>query len=322
VSTASTLRRRLRLLALLPLTALGGGCDMVKSRIKNAAKQAADPTWQSDSGLVAGHPNVLFRVVRSGDSTFISPIATVNGATRRLVLRDRGWRYFDLTYLQAGMKVTPYRDGEALPEVTLRRGMWEGSALDTLGCPVLVPKAILDLPAGVEVVTSAPAAAAGRGPTSDGEVQSALAGIANLVAPPAGVPPSMISRYQRTVHVVSRAKGEASTIVAVYDDPEVVPDTLNPLTARPRHLIVILDKSVYGYKPGYVYKTVANAQDLPRRRFLGAVDIDGDGVSELLFGVQDTRPRTSLVTYALQFEVNRWRDSFKYELSPCQNPGG
>lgn len=311
--------RRIILALLAPLVASAAACDKVKDRLRAAARPAGDPAWQQDSATVSQHPNVLFRVVRSRDTTFISPIATLGSSgIRALNMFDRGWRYFDLAYLQAGMKVTPYRDGVGLPTLSLSRGMWEGSALDTLGCDILVPKALAAIPDGVELATSAQVSAAGRGTLTDGALQEALAGIPNLIAPAAGVAPSIMPRYRRNVHVVARSANGPSTIIVIYDDPEQLSDTAQPMTQRPRHLIVILDKGVYGYKPSYVYKSVANARDLPRRRFLGAIDTENDGQSELLFGVQGTVPYRSLVTYGLRWEVDRWQENFKFEKSPCQ----
>lgn len=311
--------RRVLLCLLAPLVASAAACDKVKDRLRAAARPSGDPAWQQDSTTVARHPNVLFRVVRSRDTTFISPIATIGGeGMRALNMIDRGWRYFDLAYLQAGMKVTPYRDGVGLATLALSRGMWEGSALDTLGCDILVPKALASIPAGAELATSEKVSTAGRGLLSDGDLQAALGGIPNLIAPAAGVAPSIMPRFRREVHVVGMKPDGPSTIVAIYDDPEQLSDTAQPMTERPRHLIVVLDKSVYGYKPSYVYKTVGNARDLPRRRFLGALDTDGDGQSELLFGVQHNASFYSLVTYALRWEGDRWRESFAFEKSPCQ----
>lgn len=311
--------RRLLLCVLAPIVASTAACDKVKDRLRAAAQPAGDPTWQRDSATVAQHPNVLFRVIRSRDTTYISPVATLGvSGIRGLNMFDRGWRYFDLAYLQAGMKVTPYRDGSGLTTLALARGMWEGSALDTLGCDILVPKALAAIPAGSELATSEHVSTAGRGTITDGELQAALAGIPNLIAPAAGVAPSIMPRFRRDVHVVATKPGGPSTIIAIYNDPEQLPDSVEPMTQRPRHLIVVLDKSIYGYKPSYVYKTVANVRDLPRRRFLGAIDTDGDGVSELLFGVQHPAAFYSLTTYALRFEVDQWRQSFVFEKAPCQ----
>ena len=37
--------------------------------------------------------------------------------------------------------------------------------------------------------------------------------------------------------------------IRVAIDPEVVADSVRQMGARPRHLVVVLDKGVYGYKP-------------------------------------------------------------------------
>lgn len=307
---------RRRLLALsLPVLALLGACD----RVKNALRaNPGDPVWQGDSALLASKPTVLFRVVRGKAGTRIIPIATAGkGGFGPMLMGDRGWRLFDLEYLHGGHRVLPIRDGDLLPSVAIDRGMWEGSPLDTVsGCQLLPPAAQVALPGDVQLVASGERLpAAGVSPLSAGEREAALASIATLIAPSAGVAPSVIGRYARNVYVVPTGASRSETIVVTYDDPESLPDSLPPIAQRPRQLVVVLDKGVYGYKPTYVFKTVGNAKDMPRRRFLGAFDANADGKAELFFGLQD--PRWTLVTYALRWEVDAWHEGFKYERGRC-----
>jgi hypothetical protein len=308
--------RRSTFAAILLLAASGlAGCDSIKRRLN---PPTGDPVWQGDSSLVAGHPDIVYRVVRDKAGTKIVPVAT-GGTTgfEPMFMSDRGWRLLDLEYMHSGKTVVPVRNGDLLPPVGIRRGMWEGAALDTLaGCQVMPPAALVDLPADVQLVASGknlkPAAVA---PLDAGTRDGALSSIATLIAPSAGVAPSMIGRYDRAVYVVPTGASRTETIVVTYDDPEALPDSVPPIAQRPRQLIVVLDKGVYGFKPTYVFKTVGNAKDLARRRFLGAFDADHDGRAELFFGLQD--PKWTLVTYALKWDVDAWHEQFKYERSRC-----
>ncbi len=319
-SAIATPRLRGMALRALPLglAFLGAACDTTE-RVKNALKpDQGDPVWQGDSTLLATHPEVLFRVTRDSAGPRIVPLATMGPqGFRLLTLSDRGWRAFDLDYLFAGKSLTPYRGGRALATVTSTRGMWEGAPLDTIrGCSIMLPGALASLPDGVEFFTS------GKRPPlkpvtplSAGELQTAIDAIATLIAPAAGISMSMLPRYQREVYVAETGNGPRPTIVVVYDDPEVVPDSVRQMGARPRHLVVVLDKGVYGYKPTFTYTTLGNKLSPPRYRYLDHIDVDDDGKSELFFGLRIKG--APLYTIVMRYEAEAWRELLRNERQRC-----
>ncbi len=302
----------------LGLAFLGAACDTTE-RVKNALRaDQGDPVWQGDSTLLASHPEVLFRVTRDSAGPRIVPLATMGPqGFRLLTLSDRGWRSFDLDYLSAGKSLTPYRGGRAQAPVTSTRGMWEGAPLDTIrGCSIILPGALAALPEGVNFFTSGnrpplkPVT-----PLSAGELQTAIDAIPTLIAPAAGISMSMLPRYQRDVYVAETGNGLRPTIVVVYDDPEVVADSVRQMGARPRHLVVVLDKGVYGYKPTFTYSTLGNKLSPPRYRYLDHIDVDDDGKSELFFGLKITG--APLYTIVLRYEAEAWRELLRNERQRC-----
>jgi len=303
------------MLVLLPVLA---GCDRLKSALQEPA--TGDPVWQADSSLIAKAPPMLFRVLRKKDGDQVVPIATIGEkGFQPLYLSNRGWRALDLSALHSGVTLQALRGSEVSGAVTITRGMWEGgTALDSIpGCRVIVPGARAQVPDGVELLVSGPRPARPAGSSSDGSIAQTLETISTLVAPTLGIPMSAMPRYRRQVHVVPTGATAQPTLVVLYDDPEVVPDSV-PLfpQPRPRQLIVVLDKGIYGYKPSHTYSTLGNRKSPPRRRFLGAVDVDQDGKAELLFGLQD--PRADLVTIGFRFRIEAWDQSFAYERLRCQ----
>ncbi len=301
-------------LALLPMLA---GCDRLKSALQEPA--TGDPVWQADSSLIAKAPPMLFRVLRKQDGDQVLPIATIGEkGFQPLYLSNRGWRALDLNALHSGVTLQALRSGEVSGTVRITRGMWEGgTALDSIpGCRVIVPGARAQVPDGVELLLSGPRPPRPAGSASDGAIAQTLETIPTLVAPTLGIPMSAMPRYRRQVHVVPTGATTQPTLVVIYDDPEVVPDSV-PLfpQPRPRQLIVVLDKGIYGYKPSHTFSTLGNRKSPPRRRFLGAVDVDQDGKAELLFGLQD--PRAELVTIGFRFRVEAWDESFTYERLRC-----
>lgn len=301
------------LVALLSLT----GCDRIKSALN---PPTVDNAWQNDSTLLSQQPKVLFRAVRTAAGTRAVPIGTVGPkGLRALSLTGRGWRALDLQAMQSGSALVPYRGSEALSPIASARGMWEGTQLDSLpGCSQLLPAASITVPDGVHLLTS------GRVPLrtlpdglSDGELQEVLNVVTTLVAPSSGVPLSKMSKYRRDVSVVGTGATRSPTIVVSYEDPEELPEGATRLAERPRQLIVVLDKGIYGYKPSLTMADVSSSRIAPRRRFLGALDSDGDGRAELFFGLSETIPRAELVTYSYRYEGDTWIAAFTYERTRC-----
>ncbi len=300
------------------LALLGAACDPTE-RVKNALRaDQGDRVWQRDSTLLANHPAVLFRVTREGAGARVVPLAAMGPQGLRLLsLSDRAWRAFDLDYLFGGNSLTPYRAGRSLTPVTSTRGMWEGAPLDTIpGCAILLPGAVASIPDGVEFFTSGPRPPLQPvSPLSAGELEAALNMIPTLIAPAAGIGMSILPRYRRNVHVAETGTGSRPTIVVVYDDPEVVADNVLQRGERPRHLVVVMDKGVYGYRPTFTYSTLGNKRSPPRFRYLDHIDVDGDGKSELFFGLGIKG--APLYTIALRFETDAWREVLRYKKQRC-----
>lgn len=292
------------------------GCDRVNSALNTPQ---VDVAWRNDSTLLARSPTVLLRLDRSKGATRAIPIATIDDrGIKSLRLSARGWRAFDLGYLHSGAMFTPYRGSQALPVTKSTRGMWEGATvLDSLQCPSPLPAALVQVEPGVELLISGNKAIpqARSNGLADGELQRVLSTVATLVAPTAGISLSEINRYKRSVSVVATGASSSPTIVISYDDPEQLPDTATTLTARPHHYTVVLDRGIYGYKPSYSFTDISTVRSQPRRKFLGALDIDGDGKAELFFGLQ--LPEYPLVTYAYRLEGDTWIEAFKYERGRC-----
>ncbi|WP_409892677.1 hypothetical protein [Gemmatimonas sp.] len=304
-------------IALVAATTLSS-CDRVQSALN---PPVVDLGWQADSTLLAANPTLLLRVVRDDKGVRAVPIGTVGArGLRPLGMTPRGWRALDVRLLHSGNSVVPYRGSDPLAPVPIARGMWEGAPLDTLpGCRVPVPAIAIDVPDGVHLLTSGstPLRSTSRA-IARGELQDVLTVVNTLVAPAAGVALSQMARYTRSVSVVATNATARPTIVVTYEDPTELPDSATRIAERPRQLIVVLDKGVYGYKPSLTFTDVSASRVAPRRRFLGALDTDHDGKAELYFGLGERIAQGALVTYGYQYEGDAWLERFSYERTRCQ----
>lgn len=292
-------------------------CDKVKAAIR----PGPDTRWLSDSALLASEPQVIFRVMPDGDTAKrVVPIATIGSqGLRELRMGARGWRAFDLNYLQSSANVVPLRRGRQADVLVAHRGFWEPMPRDTVRCQVPVP-------VGYARVTDEQVTLATSGPPtplkypgelSPAELQQAISTVPQLIAPTLGISTSILPRYERRVYQVPSGSGPNPTVVIVYDDPEVVADSIPVMGERPRHFIVVLDKGVYGYKPSWTYKSLGNRNDPnPRLRFLDFADVNGDGMMELFFGLRDYPEER--YTKIMRFETDAWREALLHLGRRCQ----
>jgi hypothetical protein len=290
------------------------------SREQQSASDPVDPVWVADSTLLATRPPVVFRALDHDGQRVIAPITMrETKGLRRIRLGMRGWRALDSAYLTKGSTLHAVRDGRPIAVATLARRMWEPQgALDSLpGCPRIVPAGLADVPPDVHLLVSGPRPQ--RKSVDElplGALASALAMIPTLIAPSKGIPTEFLARYTRDVHVVSTGSTSRPTIVALYQDPNPVSDTTQPIAQRPRQLVVILDQGDYGYRPTYVFATLGNALAPSRLQFLDYVDVDGDGIAELFFGA--LRNQEIPTTVILRFGRDlMWREVFN-EMVRCQ----
>lgn len=301
------------------LLAGAAGCERVKERLW---PKASDPAWESDSSVLASRPEILFRIGRREGSVRIIPMATIGpSGFRTLSFSNRGWRALDVQYLQRGTSLTSYSGGRPSGPAEMMRGMWDATAgtLDSIpGCPgVVVP---VGIPQGVDgkwLLTSGtrPPLKPVK-PLSEGEKQEALALVGTLIAPTSGINGAQLGKYSREVHVASTGATSSPSIVVVYDDPETVPDTLTAMGARPRQLVVILDRGLYGYRPSYTYTTLGNSKSPPRIRFLDYLDVNDDGRAEIFMGMQYSN--FPFATIVLRYENEVWSEQLKFGGDRCR----
>jgi hypothetical protein len=319
VFSAAVGQRVARAAVCLSLVSLGA-CERIKQRLaQESGGGGGDAAWAADSAFLAPNPPTVFRVIQGPQGRLAVPMGTMGAlGFHRIQLTPRGWRAFDGQYLHGGNALSPVATGLAVGSAPMSRGYWEaGNTLDSLpGCKVPVPAGVIDLKSNATLaVAHATPKLKPVETASDAAVQSALSAIPTLIAPTNGISVAMLATYRRQIYVLPTGATKSSSILVLYDDPQVASDTLAPMTQRPRQLVVVLDKSVYGYRPSYTFTTVGNALSAPRLRFLDMLDVDNDGTAELFFGF--TFGQSFDGTFVLRYENDAWREMLREALR-CQ----
>lgn len=312
------------MLALAVMASVGCGREAAVARVFTGDPSAA--RWTRDSVLLEGRPEILFRVLPGVGSAFVVPMGTVGTeGLRALKLSDRGWRRVDAEYMQAGKTLTAYRGGKEAEPLRMFRGMWQPGAgpLDTLNCPVVVPMAQAVHSGIGETRRFAPFATTGGRPSlahaltlSPDEIAAALENIGTLVSPTVGISASQLARYERRVVQVPTGVGGSSTLVVEYNDATPLKDSLDAFDERPRQFIVIMDRGAFGVRPTYTFATTGARRAPPRLELLDYLDVDNDGVPELLFGLRE-QALAPLYTLVLRYENEAWREIFRSVGNRC-----
>lgn len=318
--------RLIRSVALLPLAfgVLLSTTACKKDRLKKllGGDPRVDTKWGSDSSFLKSNAELLFTAFKTKNGIEVAPIGTIGPrGFRNVRLGDRGWRAFDIQYFRGEKTLEAYRAGASVGALPIKRGMWGDNqpALDSIpGCEVIVPSGLAAVPEGVHLLTihKRPPIAPSL-PVSEAEVAEALRQASMLVATKKGIPIGKLPLYKRTVHMVNSGYGTKPTIVAMFDDPEIYPDTLLPDWQRPRHLVVFMDWAIWGYKATWTYSTLGNKGAPPRFRYLDFIDVNDDGKPEVLFGVQNaTDP---LFTIVVRRDRPVWIEETRQRGRRCQS---
>lgn len=306
---------------------LGTACEDGGALQRMLKKEPTLTRWEGDSLLLETKPELLFRIVPDGGGAFVTPVAMLGAqGVRSLRLGRRGWRRVDAEYLQAGNRFTPYEHGEAGEPVRMFRGMWQPGAtpIDSLSCNVVVPMGRAFSTGNTTGEMLPPFGTSGNRPPlkhamsmSGAELQRALENVGTLIAPSAGIPPGALSRYERRIHQIPAGVNGSPSVLVEYNDPEPLPDTVATFGERPRQLIIVLNKGRFGFRQAFKFSTVGTPGTPPRLRYMDHLDVDDDGVPEILLGLLD-QELSPLFTMVLRFENDTWHEVYRFNGNRCQ----
>ncbi|HEX3159537.1 MAG TPA: hypothetical protein VHQ45_13530 [Gemmatimonadaceae bacterium] len=309
------------LLTVVTLTVVTG-CD--KARANDlAALAAADSARRTDSLLIADHPNILYQVFGERDSPRLLPVAAIkDGNLVPLTLSEDGWRRFDAQYNKPGTQYTIYQDGREAGWARITKSMWDGDREPLYklpGCAVATPLAAADVkappPVGymVELLASDAKFVTNKPHTRSGAYESIskARAVVTTVADAAGISRSTLDALDfRAMAITTGATSDPTLVVSLVD-----PSQGGEQSTQATHLFVLADRTGKTYMPSYSRIVRGSSASTQYRRLVDHLDLNGDGVDELLLeGWSSGRESYLLV---LSFKDGRWEETYKGRSSWC-----
>jgi hypothetical protein len=314
------LMNRFALIATILVAA--AGCDKTKGMLGLGQPPEPDGPPPEARLNLARRPDVLFQLFGERDDARMVPVAAIiDGALKPIELTESGWREFDAMYTRSNRSYPLYRDGAAIGEVRVRRGMWErrDQPLYTLpGCRLVTPLSAVSLETsarlsytvealvvtpGIHVEPKAPVK-----PTNALEARARRA--AYEAAQNAGIDTASLSSTGFHSVAINTGATNAPTLVASFLDPES--SDRNGTTS---HIVMIADDAGSGYHPTFRHTASGPVTGAEFRRYVDHLDVNGDGVDEIMLEGWQFAGETFLSI--LGYANGEWREVFRGRSSWC-----
>jgi hypothetical protein len=295
----------------------------------------ADPSQVLPQGTaaldLASKPPIIFQVFGDVSSPKIMPIATVaGGAILPIGLTRAGWREFDSTYFAAGAKYNVYFDDAARGTVTVTRGMWAAgdSALYPLpGCTDLRPLGAVQLDfqhksnePTIEMIATSFTAPPHTGATKPFPPSATIAKMGREFGLSVGIANEMDKEELDSLDFIARmirtgTRPDPTLLVSFIDQQA---GDIAPGMGHTSHLLALFDKVDTGYVATYRHVKSGDAKTVEFQRVLDHLDVDGDGIDELILESWHYGGLNELVV--LGFKANAWHEVLRSSSKWCLDP--
>ena len=314
-----------RVLLIATILMAASGCDKARELAGGDRAQAAEVPEAPGTNL-SSRPDVLYQIFGERDDPRMIPLAIVDqGVLKPISLDGTGWRRFDAMYQRSGTSYPLYRDGRIVGSVTVRQGMWErpdAPVYSLPNCELLTPLSAVSLDATVRLgytveflASTARIGALGSGATLDrARVEALGRRIGRDVAADAGVDPAALDSLDFAAVALSAGVTQQPTIVATFVDPRSAEraGTDQPVLA----VFAIADAAADGsYEATFAHVVNGPASEAESRRFVDHLDVNADGVSEIVLEASDAEAGAFLMVLGNQ--RGRWKETFRSPSSWC-----
>jgi hypothetical protein len=315
-----------KLVALATILTVASGCDKAKEFVR-AGQAAGPPQLAPGEELdLSKKPALLFEVFGESSDPRMVPIgAMVGGELKPIRLTSAGWRRFDQLYQRAGASYALYQNGVPTGSVDVKRGMWSDTA-DALyalpGCATLTPMASVRVNGRLAsdftlefLASNAPLGKPRIGAMlSQDSVNRIARAVSRDVAKSVGIKPEKLDSLDFRAMAFYTGDGPAPTIIASYIDATASHPT--SVATRTTHLVVIADRDSTGaYHPTFSHRINGPLAAAAFRRYFDHLDIDGDGVDEIV--LQGWQFGGDTFLSVLGWREHKWQEIYRTRANWC-----
>lgn len=294
-----------------------------------------DPNQVLPTGVPAldlsTHPTILFQVFGDANEPKIMPIAAiVGGAIEPIALTRAGWRELDSIYLAAGSKYQVYMDDTPRGTVTVSRGMWTGGEEPLYplpGCRDLRPlgSAKLDFPTSasdpsVELIAASSALAPHPGTPGPMPPDATIARMGRALGEAVGAQGQLDKAELDSLDFVARlirtGATKDPTLMVSFIDQQA--GDVAPGVGHTSHVFALFDKVDTGYVATYRHVKSGEAKGVEFQRLVDHVDVNGDGVDEIIIESWHYAGDNQLVVLA--FKGGQWHEALRAPSNWCLDP--
>jgi hypothetical protein len=312
--------KRIALIATILVAA--AGCDKTKSLLGLRRPPEPDGPPPEARLDLTKRPNVVFQLFGERDDPRMVPVAAIiDGVLRPIELTASGWREFDAMYTRANKSYPLYQDGMEIGEVRVRRGMWEraGEPLYSLpGCRLVTPLSAVSLETTTRLSFTVEALATTPGVYV--RPKTALKAVKGLdararrvafdVARAAGIDSASLRPSGFRYLAINTGATTSPTLVVSFLDPES-----SDRNGSISHVFVIANDEGTGYQPTFRHTASGLVGTSEFRRYIDHLDINGDGVDEIMLEGWQFAGETFLSV--LGYANGEWTEVFRGRSSWC-----
>ena len=301
---------------------VAAGCDKTKAVLGLGRPPEPDGPPIGARLDLTRRPDVVFQLFGERDDPRMVPVAAVvDGMLKPIELTASGWREFDAMYTRSNKSYPLYRDGVAIGEVRVRRGMWERSnePLYTLpGCRLVAPLSAVSLETDAKISFTVEALAATSGvivrakpvvKPMKGLDEKARA-IAFDVAQSAGIDTGSLRPSAFAFRAINTGATNSPTMLVSFLDPEA-----SDRAGSTAHLLAFADDAGAGYQPTFRHTASGAVGSAEFRRYIDHLDVNGDGVDEIV--LEGWRFAGESFVSVLGYANGEWSEVFRGRSSWC-----
>lgn len=311
---------------ILATLAAAAACDKAPPPDPNQVLPTGAPALDLSS-----KPQILFQVFGDKAEPKMMPIAAIVGGTIQPIgLSRQGWRDLDSTYFADSTKYDVWVNDAITGSVTVKRGMWAGQdepLYPLPGCKDLRPLASVSLsllkasnePTVEFIAASSPLTPHPR-VTSAMPSTETIARLGRQHGLALGIRSAMDKEELDSLDFIARmlitgARTEPTLLVSFIDQQA---GDLGPGVGHTSHILALFDKVDTGYVATYRHVKSGEAKTVEFQRLVDHIDVDGDGVDEMIIESWHYAGSNELVV--LNFKAGQWHEALRAPSRWCLDP--